>query len=108
MKENQQGGIRKEVSWGEVGPALLLVAVMFIGLAIIELYSKPIGYALLAFVFVAVAITFARIPKQEKEKLSEAVSKHNKTPLGRINNLLQFIFLLFLVYSAAQFLYSYL
>jgi Ca2+/Na+ antiporter len=106
MKERQQGGLKKEVSWREAVPALLLVAVMFTGFAIVELYSKPIGYTLLVFVFVVIALAYIRIPKGDKEKLSEAVAKHDKTILGRLNNLLQFIFILFLLYSAAQYLYG--
>jgi len=108
MDNQKQDGLKRHVSIREVFPALSIVLILLSGIIASELYSKAIGASLVILALVALSISYFRIPKNDKEKIAEAISKHEKSTFVRILNFVQLVALLFLLFFFGQWLYGYL
>lgn len=101
MDKKKRDALTQGISLKQALPALSLVVVMLIGFATTELYSRLIGGLILLGVFVFVMVSYARIPKDDKNKINEAVSRHEKSTFGRIVSFAQLLAFLFLLYTLA-------
>ena len=71
---------------------LLVVIFLIPAIIITKLYLKTIGILIIsAAVLIYVWVSFAKMPKEEKRAVSEAMEKSNKTPLGKAVQFLQYL-----------------
>ena len=80
----------------KVTPKLLAVTVAVVlyllgSVTVLELYSRPIGLAMLAVAGVAVLIQVFLLPKNQLIAIRQAMEKSERTRVGRAMKLIQYV-----------------
>ncbi len=72
--------------------ALVVITFFIAAIIITKFYLKTIGILIISVaVLIYVWVSFAKMPKEEKRTVSEAMEKSNKTPLGKAVQFLQYL-----------------
>ena len=105
MSEPAPDPSKRALSRKELRTVLFALAVIVAGSAV-ALYSKTLGLLIFAgFVVCALGVVW-RMPRAEKTRLAAALEAQKKTPLGRVNRLVELAIVLFLAALAVQWLLS--
>jgi Ca2+/Na+ antiporter len=71
--------------------ALVVITFFIAAIIITKFYLKAIGILMFVAVLIYALVSFAKLPKEEKRAVSEAMEKSNKTPFGKLIQLLQYL-----------------
>lgn len=98
--------LRRPVTFKEVWPALLGVVLLLTGFGLAKSGYTLAGYLIAAPVMIFVAVAVFRLPKEQTERIAEAIKERDKKPFWQLVNILQLAAVLLIIASAIAWLYD--
>ena len=82
--------------------AIFVVVFLFGGLFIVKVYSNAIGFIMIGAVLALGVLEFLTMSKEQKKAIGEAMEKHEKTKLGKLSKIhdyIMWVIFIIIIYS---------